>query len=101
MDRSSVAYLIAETYQKDAFGVMQPTETRKKIYCNVASVTRAEFFEGGRSGLNPEYRLTMFSGDYSNEKVLEYNGAKYTVYRSYIGLNDTIELYVERRGGNG
>lgn len=100
MDRTAVAYLVAETFQKDAYGVLQPTETRQKIYCNVSSVSMSEWFEGGRNGLNPELRLTTFSADYSGEKVVEYNGARYTVYRTYQTKNDTIELYCERREGN-
>ena len=100
MDRSAVAYLIAETYTQDAYGVLQPTETRKKIYCNVSSVSASEWFEGGRNGLNPELRLTMFSGDYSGEKVVEYDASRFTVYRTYAARNDTVELYCERREGN-
>lgn len=101
MDRSAVAYLIAETFQKDAYGVLQPTTTRKKIYCDVSSVSMSEWFEGGRNGLNPELRLTMFSGDYNGEKLIEYNGTEYSIYRTYLRRNDVLELYVERRGGNG
>lgn len=101
MDRTAVAYLIAETYEKDQYGILQPTETKRKIYCNVSSVTMSEWFEGGRNGLNPELRLTMFSGDYNGEKLIEYNGIEYTIYRTYVTRNDSIELYVERRGGNG
>ena len=101
MDRTAVAYLIAETFQKDAYGVLQPTTTRKKIYCDVSSVSMSEWFEGGRNGLNPELRLTMFSGDYNGEKLIEYNGTEYSIYRTYLRRNDVLELYVERRGGNG
>jgi len=31
--------------------------------------------------------------------VLEYKGNRYGIYRTYIGRNDTIELYAERKGG--
>ena len=63
------------------------------------SVTRSEFYEAGRNGLNPEYRFTMFFGDYSGESVVEYNGDTYSVYRTYLRKTDIIELYVERKGG--
>ena len=64
------------------------------------SVTRDEFFNGGRNGLNPELVLTVFFGDYSGEKIAEVNGIRYTIYRTYQLRNDTIELYTERRVGN-
>jgi len=100
MDRSAVAYLVTTSYRQDDFGVLQPVETLRKIYCQVTNVSATEWFEGGRNGLNPELRLTMFSGDYSNEKVVEYDGQRYTVYRTYKARNDTVELYCERREGN-
>ena len=99
MDRSDVITLLSVTKQQDDYGVWRETETGRDVFCQVNSVTRSEFFEGGRSGLNPEYRITMFFGDYNEEKTLIYKGKAYSVYRTYIGKNDTIELYVERKGG--
>lgn len=99
LDRSDVISLIAVTTSQDDYGVMRKTETRRDVFCNVSSVTQSEFFEGGRNGLNPEYRFTMFRHDYENESIVEYNGNRYSVYRTYYGRNDTLELYVERKGG--
>jgi hypothetical protein len=100
MDRSDVIYLIAETFTQNDFGGVIKTETPRRVFCNVSSVTRAEWSDGGRLGLNPEYRFTMFFYDYSGEEILEYNGIRYTVYRTYRAQDDTIELYAERRQGN-
>lgn len=99
MDRSNVITLIAETTSQDAYGVWRTTETERTVFCSVDSVTANEFFEGGRNGLNPEYRMTMFNGDYDGERVLEYNGNRYAIYRTYLRKTDTLELYVERKGG--
>lgn len=100
MDRSSVISLLTATKTQDAYGVWGETLTKTDVYCQVDSVTRAEFFEGGRNGLNPEYRMTLFSGDYNGERLLIYNDTTYSVYRTYQGRNDTVELYVERKGGS-
>lgn len=100
MDRSAVIKLIAETKTKNEYGVFGDTKTTsREVYAQVQSVTRAEFFDAGRNGLNPEFEFTMFFGDYEGEKLVEYNGNTYAVYRTYQGRNDTIELYVERKGG--
>lgn len=99
MDRSSVLTLIAETKTQDANGVWNNTETATDVLCQVGSVTRNEFFEAGRNGLNPEFVFTMFFGDYNGERTVEYNGNRYGVYRTYHGRNDTVELYAERKGG--
>lgn len=99
MDRSNVITLIGEAFTKNEYGVQIQTETRREVYCNVTSVSLSEWSEGGRLGLNPEFRMTMFAPDYLGEKVLEFNGVRYAIYRTYYGRNDTLDLYVERRSG--
>lgn len=100
MDRSNECYLIAETRTQDAYGVEQVQQTERHVFCNVSSVTQREWFEGGRIGLNPEYRMTMFSYDYAGEQLLKFNGIIYSIYRTYITDNDEIELYVQRKQGD-
>ena len=99
MDRSEVITLLTTTRTQDAYGVWTETATGRDVFCQVDSVTRAEFFEGGRNGLNPQYRFTMFCGDYNGETVVIYKDLPYSVYRTYLARTDTIELYVERKGG--
>jgi hypothetical protein len=99
MDRSNVIKLISSTKTQDNNGVWRETLTERQVFCNVSSVTASEFFEGGRNGLNPEYRMTMFNGDYQGETMLKFNGHTYAIYRTYLDRNDNLELYVERKGG--
>lgn len=70
------------------------------MYCDVRSVTQSEWFEGGRNGLNPEYRFTMFAPEYHGEQICEFNGNRYTIYRTYLERNEMIELYVQKEQGN-
>lgn len=100
MNKSGIAYLIADTYTQNDYGVMEKQSTRKKVFVNTTSVTGTEWFEGGRNGLNPQYRFIMFSHDYNNEKVIEYNSIQYTIYRTFLRSTDEIELYAELRKGN-
>ena len=99
MDRSDVITLVKEVKTQDTNGVWRMTETERDVFCQVNSITRAEFFEAGRNGLNPGYTFTMFFGDYDGERTVKYNGNAYGVYRTYHGRTDVIELYVERKGG--
>lgn len=100
MDRSVVIKLIAETWSADEYGVSTKQETAKTVFAKIRSATRAEFYDGGLNGLAPEFVFTMFFGDYNNEQIVEYNGARFTVYRIYQTRTDTLELHVERREGN-
>lgn len=100
MDRSQVITLIAEVQTQDSTGVWRPGEPiRRTVFCQVDSVTRAEFFEAGRNGLNPEYRFTVFFADYNGERTVEYKGKTYGIYRTYHSKTDELELYAERKGG--
>lgn len=99
MDRSDVISLISYTWERDENGVRRKTATSKQVFANVTSVTLDELDTGGRLGLNPEYRMTVFCYDYDGQGVLEYQGKRYSIYRTYKGKNDMIELYVQREGG--
>lgn len=100
MDRSEVITLISQTYTADEYGVHQPTPTQRDVFCNVQSVSANEFFSGAQNGIKPEYRFTMFKYDYEGEETVTYKGTAYTIYRTYEGRDDMIELYAEKRRGS-
>lgn len=93
------AELITVEWSKDEYGVPQKTETSKTVYGYVDSVSASEFFEGGRNGLNPEFRFVMTELDYDGQSVIVRNGQRYGIYRSYRTGRGTVELYAERKGG--
>lgn len=95
-----VLTLLAVTSAQNEYGVMEETTTGRQIFCQVESVTRSEFFGGGRNGLNPQFKFLVFTGDYEGEPMCEFHGLTYTIYRTYhVPGTDQTELYVERRGG--
>lgn len=101
MNKSDVAYLISESYTQNDYGVFEKQTERRRIFCSVTSVTSQEWFEGGRIGLNPQYRFIIYSFEYLGESVIEYRGDLYTIYRTYIRSQDELELYAEKKQGNG
>jgi len=101
MDRSSVCTLISETFAADTIGQMVATEKTKDVFCNVASVSQSEWFQGGQAGLKPEYKITMFAPDYDGQRIVKLNDVKYGVYRTYLRDDELLELYLERMVGHG
>lgn len=99
MDKSRVLTLIGVTYAADSIGQLIPQETRRDVFCDLSSVSASEWFEAGRAGLNAEHRATMFVHDYAGEELAELDGVRYGIYRTYLGRNETIELYLERKAG--
>lgn len=99
MDRSCVLTLISQSYSADSIGQMVPTETRRDVFCNLTSVSATEFFDAAQIGLKAELRATLFAPDYQDEEIVELGGVRYSVYRTYIGKKETVELYLERKAG--
>lgn len=99
MDRSEVITLVNETQVKNDFGVYEPVSETRDIFCQVRSITRSEFFDAGRNGLNPEFEFDVFFGDYEGERTVIYKDQRYAVYRTYQARTDVLELYVQREGG--
>ena len=100
MNKSDVAYLVSESYIMNDYGVQEKQTSKRKVFVGVSSINWQEWFEGGRNGLNPQFRFTMFQFDYTGEKIIEYNNKQYTIYRTYNRSVDEIELYTELRKGN-
>lgn len=100
MNRPAEITLVTESYAQNEFGVWFPITEERRIFAKVTSVTSAEWFEGGRNGLNPEFRFLIFAPEYNGEQILKYNNTYYTIYRTYETTTGVMELYVEKRKGN-
>jgi len=103
MDRSTELILIKKSYSADSIGQRVATETNRTVYANVQSVSRSEFFAGGERGFRPQFVASMFAHDYEGEDLCQLTmfgtTDKYTIYRTYLGANETIELYLEKKVG--
>lgn len=100
MDRSDVINLITETQVQSPDYTWTSTETSSEVFCDVRSITRTEWFEAGRSGIeHPAFIFIMDRNEYEGQKIVEYNGQRYGVYRTYASKNEDLELYVEAKGG--
>lgn len=96
--RASVALLIAEEITYDAIGQPIKTEVPREIFCEIASVSMNEFMQAGQIGINAQHKIVTPVMNYGGEKIVELNGTRYGVYRTYCN-SDIIEIYLERKGG--
>lgn len=95
---TDVIQLIKQTATVDNYGIEQMTETERTVFCKVDSISQAEFYQAANTEFNPEFRFTVFFGDYEGESILAFNGLRYSVYRTYR-TGDDLELYAERKVG--
>lgn len=97
---SDVAYLCTEKVTYDDIGNSVSELVEKEIFIEVASASQSEFFKGAQSGLKPEYKFTTFVGDYDGQELIKYNDTLYSIYRTFIKNDETIELYVTKKIGD-
>lgn len=90
-----VLNLIGET--PVAHGVFDTTvvEASRQVFCSVRTVGMSEAYQAMANGLHPQFVFTLSDyTDYENEKICEYQGARYRIVRAYRN-NQGIELTVE------
>ena len=95
---TDVLILISQAISLDDYGNEEATETERTVFCEVDSISQSEFFAAEDTELNPEYRFTVFSGDYNGEDVCKFNNTRYAIYRTFR-TGDYMELYAERKIG--
>ena len=74
----------------------------RKLYAKVTSVGEREFYDAAQAGYDLSLRAEVWTDEYRNERMLEFEGEEYSVIRSY--RNDKTrrtELYCERTKGRG
>lgn len=100
MNQAHKITLLTSTYTQDQIGQWAKTVTEKVVFATVSSVTMSEFYQAGMQGFKPDYRMTVWGNEYSDEEELVYNNKTYSIYRTYIRDDGRIELYVTERKGD-
>lgn len=81
---TDVIFLISTTQSVDEYGDPVIAETKRQVFCQVASIGQKEFYQAHATGLKPEikFRLADYL-EYKQEKIVEYAGSRYHVLRTY------------------
>ncbi len=84
--------LIADKTTIDSAGYPVTAEKCRDVFANAKSVTRAEYYEAMRSGISASIVFVVSSHDYRDERIVEYEGRRYKVERTYFTDADHVEL---------
>lgn len=85
--------------QTDSIGNALTEERRKEVFCKPSGTQSSEWHEAGRNGLKAADVLTVFWLDYDGETIVEYEGTRYGIYRTYPADSEHTELHLERKAG--
>lgn len=100
MTRINKIALITETTTTDAIGQPVASESKTELIAEVQNVSQSEFMQGKQDGLSPAFVFHVSVFGYSGQKILEYNGDRYSIYRTYQADENHIELYAEQEVGS-
>lgn len=92
--------LIPEKTRKGETGATHrepDTANARCAFASVESVSMREFYAAYAVGITQAMKATMYREEYGGETLLEYEGQRYRVVRTYKPKNrlDVIELYCE------
>ena len=86
--------LVSRTYADDGYTVTG--ETRREVYCRLASIGQTEFYQAQATDLRPELKFVLADHqDYEDEYLCIYGGEWYRVIRTYR-KGWTLEIVVQR-----
>ncbi len=92
-----VLTLIQQTHGVDDYGDPKITEVRNDVFVRLASIGQKEFYQAHAVGLQPELKFILSDYlDYNDEKLVEYEGQRYRVLRTYrTGIELELVVYRE------
>ena len=84
--------LISVTYEQSPSGAPIEVETPRQVFANKRSVRQSEFYAAAMVGLRPEIMFEVRTVEYQGEELLDYEGRRYEVIRSYDRNGEVTEL---------
>jgi SPP1 family predicted phage head-tail adaptor len=81
---NDILTLITTVNSVDDFGDPVISDTRREVFCGVASIGQKEFYQAQAVGLQPEIKFILADHeDYNGEQLVEYDGQRLRVLRTY------------------
>lgn len=99
MDNLKRVTLIKRHSAVNSLGEVTYLETSSEVFGYVTSSTQQEWFTAHREDINSVFRLVIYSFEYHGETIVEMDGVRYGVYRTFEKSTDKIELYLEQKAG--
>lgn len=99
MSEYGEAKLVHVTHSTDDIGQTVNAEVLRPVPVEVKSIGRAEWNAAGQQGLSPSMTLVTNKANYQKEQSIEFDGERYSIYRTYARMDGKIELYLKQEAG--
>ena len=85
--------LVSMTRTTDTDGYETTTETLTEVMCDSGNgVTRSEFYEAMKAGVELTAAFEMWACDYDGQKVIEHRSKRYKVERAFPIGDGVVQL---------
>ena len=74
-------------------------EKETVIWCGRMSVSTAAFYGYGEKMLRPDILLAVHTEEYSGEEIMEFEGIRYAITRTYERFDGLMELTGTKKAG--
>lgn len=99
MNKIANVKLISQNISYSEIGVPVSTSSTTELIGNFQTVSAQEFYRGGELGIKPEFIIKVWDAEYNGETLLEYDGKRYIIYRTYLVSDGRRELYCQKDVG--
>ncbi|MFB8675740.1 phage head closure protein [Enterococcus gallinarum] len=86
-------------FTSDQIGNQIPKYKRSTVMGYEDRLSRNEFYQAGQSGIDLSKLFVIHPFEYSNEKIVEFEGQKYTIIRSYPRDSEELEIVCQIKLG--
>ena len=92
--------LISVTTTRDDLGQFIRNEIPYMVFCSKQSIVRSEYNQAGQLGLKPDSMFLIDADSYGDEKLLDFENKRYSIYKTFQRSDGFIELYCEVKSGD-
>ena len=88
-----------DTLSLDDVCILIADETQQEIFCKELSIDRRAFYGYGEKFLRPDVLLAVNAFEYSGEEIMEFEGIRYAITRTYERFDGLMELTGTKKAG--
>ena len=97
---NGMATLISTETERDDKGVPHKKERRRRVPCNVFSMSAAAYYAAAQAGVKPQAIIGVRACAYSGETLVELGGVTYSVDSKLASGADNMRLTLVEKAGN-
>jgi len=85
-------FMISVTYTENDMGDSIKVYTKRLVFAEKKSIRHSEFYQAQSTGLQPELEFVVWTSEYSQEPMIEFDSKEYNIIRTFDRADGRTEL---------